>query len=102
MTGLGIPPVLAVRPGDRPTIACPAWCSLTYEHHLADLGELDGFVHHFSAPVRGVTHSLETYPDGTDSGQGARVYLEAPSELNLVQAEALAKRLLAVIEEARS
>lgn len=98
----GQPPVLAVRPGDRPEIVCPRWCAFSYEHHLADLGDLDGFVHHFSAPARGVSHSLETYPDGTDSGQGARVYLEVPGELNLAQAEALAKSLLVVIEEVQS
>lgn len=88
-------------PGDgQPSIACPSWCVASYEQHLAELSDLDGLVHHFSTPVAGVFWSRETYPNGSASDEGSRVYVEAQQGLTVAEAETLAQSLLAVVKEA--
>ncbi|WP_377322762.1 hypothetical protein ACFJIY_25030 [Pimelobacter simplex] len=94
-----LPPILAVRPDARPEIVCPRWCSMTYEHHLGELGELEGFVIHHSQPIGGVSHSSHTYPDNTPHDE-PRIYMEAQPGITVAQGKELARSLLAVIEEA--
>lgn len=97
------PPVLAIPPGHHPAISCPDWCTDTYEYHFGELGELEGFVIHHSAPRQWVWHSRSAYPDGTiDLGEAPTVWLEAPQGLTIEEAEGLARNLMAAVEEARA
>ena len=96
------PPVLAVRPDERPTIVCPDWCTDTYEFHLEELGEWEGFVIHHSAPRRWVFHTRHAYPDNSMSSEAPRIFCEAPNDLSIAEAEQLVRSLSAAIEEARA
>lgn len=98
-------PVLAVPPGTRPEIVCPSWCSVPYESHFGDLALWEGLVIHHSAERGGVDHSRCAYPDGTpDKTEPPLVYLRhrMTDGIGLEEVEALARQILAAVEEARS
>ena len=101
MSATTFPPVLAVPPGTRPALVCPPWCVVDYDKHIAELGELEGRVIHWSAEKHSIVHSVETYPDGTVSDP-AEIHIEGQQEMSIEEAEQFARALLASVEEARS
>lgn len=95
-----LPPVLAVRPGERPTIVCPDWCVDEYDDHLNELGELEGFVIHHSADGL-VSHTRSAYPDNSvDPDDPPIIQVDATDGLSVEQAKELVHALLRAIEEA--
>lgn len=97
-----LPPVLAVRPDERPTIVCPPWCVDGYEQHLEELGAWDGFVIHHSAGGR-VWHSRGAYPDNTVSPDDPPTIWvdDSLNGMSVDDAEKLAHEILAAVEESR-
>ena len=91
-------------PTDTPEIVCPFWCTSSYAEHLADLALWDGFVFHHGPERNGVGHTRCAFPDGTIAPDDPpRVYLPTICDgLPLDDAEALARQILAAVEEARS
>ncbi|HWI43274.1 MAG TPA: hypothetical protein VNS81_06610 [Nocardioides sp.] len=90
---------------ETPEIICPSWCTVTYAEHVADLPNQEGFVIHRSAGRDGVSHSRCAYVDNVlEPGTEPQIFVDGPSAdgISLNQAEALARRILAAVEEARA
>lgn len=90
-------------PDTRPVIVCPDWCTVTYEEHVRELRELEGFAIHWSADGL-VRHSRAAFVDNTvDPEDPPRVYVDGAADgISLDDAETLARTILAAVEEARS
>lgn len=96
-----LPPVLAVRPGERPAIICPDWCVDSYDDHFNDLGELEGMVIHHSADVDRVSHSRSSYPDNTiDPTDPPTISIELANNITIAEARRLLVALTNAIAEA--
>jgi hypothetical protein len=90
---------------ETPTIVCPPWCTVPYADHVADLPNWEGYVIHYSAERGGVRHSRAAFVDNTiDPTDPPLVFVDgnAAHGLELDGAEALARAILAAVEEARS
>jgi hypothetical protein len=87
-----------------PNIACPPWCTVPQEEHVADLPDWEGFVIHWSEETAGVRLAASTYIDGTpDPEDPPLVYVHTSAEgITPDDAERLAGALLAVVREARA
>jgi hypothetical protein len=89
-------------------IACPSWCRITKQEHLDDLLNQEGTCFHWSPDHLGdgwnIAVQTYTLPDGSPADdEGAWVHIESKSDgLTLERAEALARGILAAVEEARS
>ena len=97
----------AVALTDSPAVACPPWCTVTQEDHLAQLPEWeDQVIHHSDFNADGLAWSTVTYVDGTpDETEPLHVFTDARSDLPIGvpidEAEALAEAILAAVKEAR-
>ena len=78
---------------------------MPYEEHLTELPLWDGLVIHHSADRGGVDHTRCAYVDNTPDPEDAPkvfVHHRATDGLELDDAEALSRAILAAVEEARS
>jgi hypothetical protein len=90
---------------ETPTIVSPPWCTVPYAEHVGDLPTLEGYVIHHSATRGGVRHSRGAFVDNAiDPTDPPLVYVEAGAAdgMELDAAEALARAILAAVEEARA
>jgi hypothetical protein len=90
---------------DRPAIVCPPWCAVTYENHVADLPNLEGYVIHWSENNGKVRHSRAAFVDNTvDPTEPPLIFVDyhASDGISLEDAEALARAILAAVAEARA
>jgi hypothetical protein len=102
--------IIALPPDVTPTIVCPDWCTIPTEEHLVELPNWEGSVIHTNAErlVAGcrVTLSRLAYADGTPepdsiSGRADMVLIDG-HDMNVEDAEAFARAILAAVSEARS
>jgi hypothetical protein len=89
---------------EAPEITCPAWCVVPKEQHLDELAGLEGTAIHWSAKDEEVSHSASCYLDGTiDESDPPLIWIEPKSDgMPVADAEALAYKILAAVEEARA
>jgi hypothetical protein len=90
-----------------PEIVCPRWCTLSSDHHLSELTQLDGRCIHWSGGLGAgggdINIARTTYPDGAlDPSEGTNLFIDVGFQdgVSLEDAAAFAAALTAALEEA--